>query len=74
LTKTAADNSQVALGRYQSGVGTIIDVLTAQAAAATARQLRITAEYGWQVARAQLALALGRLSGTEPLSTNSTLP
>jgi TolC family type I secretion outer membrane protein len=74
LIKTAADNQQVALGRYQSGVGTIIDVLTAQAAAANARQLRINAEYGWQVARAQLALALGRLSGTEPLSTDSTLP
>ncbi len=74
LIRTAADNQQVALGRYQSGVGTIIDVLTALAAAANARQLRINAEYGWQVARAQLALALGRLSGTEPLSNDSTLP
>jgi outer membrane protein len=74
LTKTAADNQQVALGRYQSGVGTIIDVLTAQAAAANARLLRINAEFGWQVARAQLALALGRLSGTEPLSNPANLP
>jgi outer membrane protein TolC len=74
LTKTAADNQQVALGRYQSGVGTMIDVLTAQTAAASARMLRISAEYGWQVARAQLALALGRLSGTEPLNTDPSLP
>jgi outer membrane protein TolC len=69
LTKTAEDNQQVALGRYQAGVGTIVDVLTAQSAAALARQTRISAELGWQVARAQLALALGRLTGAEPLST-----
>jgi len=74
LIKTAADNQQVALGRYQSGVGTIVDVLTAQSAAANARTLRINAEYGWQLARAQLALALGRLSGTEPLSNPANLP
>ncbi len=74
LTTTAADNQQVALGRYQSGVGTIIDVLTAQSAAASARLLRINAEYGWEVARAQLALALGRLSGTDPLGDLSAPP
>jgi outer membrane protein TolC len=67
LGKTAQDNLRVALGRYQAGVGTILDVLTAQTAALTARQLRINAELGWKVARAQLALALGRLSSAEPL-------
>jgi TolC family type I secretion outer membrane protein len=74
LTKTAEENEQVALGRYQAGVGTIVDVLTAQSAAAFARQTRISAELGWQVARAQLALALGRLTGTEPLSTVGASP
>lgn len=74
LTATAQDNQQVAMGRYQSGVGTMLDVLTAQTAAATARQSRIGAEYGWQVARAQLALALGRLHGTDSLNTVSDLP
>jgi outer membrane protein len=68
LIQTAENNQQVALGRYKSGVGTIIDVLTAQSAAASARLLRIGAEFGWQVARAQFALALGRLSGTDPLA------
>ena len=67
LIRAAEDNQQVAFGRYQSGVGTIIDVLTAQGGAAAARQLRINAELSWQVSRAQLALALGRLSGTDPL-------
>jgi outer membrane protein TolC len=74
LITTAGDNQQVALGRYQSGVGTIIDVLTAQSAAASARLLRINAEFGWQVARAQLALALGRLAGADPLSNLSASP
>jgi TolC family type I secretion outer membrane protein len=74
LTTTAADNEQVALGRYQSGVGTIIDVLTAQSAAASARLQRISAEYGWRVARAQLSLALGRLAGSDPLHDLSQTP
>lgn len=74
LVQTAEENEQVALGRYQSGVGTIIDLLTAQTAAGIARQTRITAEYTWQSSRAQLALALGRLSGTQPLALDATLP
>ncbi|MGO9596257.1 MAG: TolC family protein [Steroidobacteraceae bacterium] len=74
LTKTAENNQQVALGRYQSGVGTIIDVLTAQTAAANARQLRISAELSWQVSRTQLAFALGRLAGAAPLTAGAALP
>lgn len=67
LLSSATENEQVALGRYQAGVGTIVDVLTAQSALAGARQQRIAAERGWHVARAQLALALGRLTSAEPL-------
>jgi outer membrane protein TolC len=74
LTKTAEDNEEVALGRYKAGVGSIVDVLTAQTAAALARQTRINAELGWKVARAQLALALGRLSSAEPLRDSAALP
>ena len=68
LVKTADANQQVALGQYQAGVGTILNVLTALEEAATAAQARITAELNWEVSRAQLALALGRLTGTEPLA------
>lgn len=68
LLASAVENEQVALGRYQAGVGTIVDVLTAQSALAGARQQRIAAERGWLVARAQLALALGRLTSVEPLA------
>jgi TolC family type I secretion outer membrane protein len=74
LTKTASDNLDVALGRYKAGVGTIVDVLTAQTAAATARQYRINAELGWKVARAQFSLALGRLSSAEPMSDDLSMP
>lgn len=73
LVKTADQNQQVALGRYKAGVGTILDLLTAQAAAASAAQTRITAELNWEVSRAQLTLAIGRLSGSEPL-TDQALP
>jgi outer membrane protein len=68
LMSSAQENQDVAFGRYQAGVGTILDLLTAQTGAANARQLRVTAELNWQVARAQLALALGRLSSAKPLS------
>ena len=74
LLKTAEENEQVAIGRYKAGVGSIVDVLTAQTALATARELRINSELGWKVARAQLALALGRLSSATPLADSSQLP
>jgi outer membrane protein len=74
LVKTANENQQVALGRYQAGVGTILDLLTAQAAAATAAQARISAELAWETARGQLAFALGHLSRAEPLVSEPALP
>jgi outer membrane protein len=74
LTKTAELNLEVALGRFKAGVGTILDLLTAQTAAAAALQARISAEHNWEVSRAQLVLALGRLSGAEPLTTDAALP
>jgi len=74
LLKTAEQNLEVSMGRYKAGVGSIVDVLTAQTALATARQVRINAELGWFVARAQLAFALGRLSSAAPLSEQQALP
>jgi TolC family type I secretion outer membrane protein len=74
LVTTSDNNLQVALGRYQAGLGSILDVLTAQTAAATARQLRINAELGWRVARAQLSHAIGRLTSAEPLTKRESPP
>jgi outer membrane protein TolC len=74
LLATAEKNEEVALGRYEGGVATIVDVLTAQSAAALARQTRINTELNWQVARAQLAFALGRLTSAEPLAAEAAPP
>ena len=74
LLKTAQTNQEVATGRYKAGVGSIVDLLTAQTAEAAALQARISAEQNWEIARAQLVLALGRLSGIEPLAADGALP
>jgi TolC family type I secretion outer membrane protein len=67
LAKAAATNEEIATGRYQSGVGSILDVLTAQSASANARLIRIQSEFSWQSARAQLAQAVGRLGSADDL-------
>lgn len=61
LLASAEQSAKVAFGRYQAGVGTVLDLLTAQAAEASARQQRIQSELDWNVQRAGLAQALGRL-------------
>lgn len=64
LLASAEQSARVALGRYQAGVGTVLDLLTAQAAEAGARQQRIQTELEWNVYRAMLAQALGSLDGS----------
>lgn len=60
-------NAQVQLGRFQAGVGTMLDVLSAQASAASARQQLATAEHDYLLSKFTLAQALGQLdSGTLP--------
>jgi outer membrane protein len=61
LLASATQSEQVALGRYKAGVGNILDVLTAQSALASARQQDIQALYGWYIAKATLAQAMGQL-------------
>jgi len=58
---TAQQSSDVAAGRYRSGVGSILDVLTAQAALETARAQEVQARADWFVAVAQLAHDTGTL-------------
>lgn len=55
LLASAEQSERVALGRYKEGVGTIIDLLTAQSALAGARSQDIQARSAWFVALAQLA-------------------
>lgn len=61
LVASAEASAQVALGRYKAGVGSILDVLNAQSALASARQQRIQATLDWNVYRATLAQAMGSL-------------
>nr|WP_256348930.1 TolC family protein [Pseudomonas sp. PDM24] len=67
LEKTAewVDQAQQALqveqGRYRSGVGSMIELLNALTAYATAEQQHINALNRWQVARLKLAASLGHL-------------
>jgi outer membrane protein TolC len=62
LEASAEQSARVAGGRYQAGVGTMLEWLTAQSIAAEARRQRIAARYFWFTSRANLAQAVGRLS------------
>jgi outer membrane protein len=55
LLTSAEQSERVALGRYKEGVGTILDLLTAQSALAAARAQEIQARADWFIAVAQLA-------------------
>ncbi len=61
LLNNAEQSERVALGRYKAGVGSILDVLNAQSALASARQQNIQSTFGWNISRATLAQAMGNL-------------
>lgn len=61
LLESATQSERVAAGRYRAGVGSILDLLSAQAALANARQQRIQAGTSWFVSRTTLAQAMGTL-------------
>ncbi|MFN8178981.1 MAG: TolC family protein [bacterium] len=61
LLNSAGQSHDVALGRYQEGVGTILDLLTAQASLAGARAADVQARADWFLSLAQLAHDTGTL-------------
>jgi outer membrane protein len=61
LLRSAQQSSDVSVGRYREGVGTIVDVLLARTALATARADEIQARWEWHTALAQLAHDVGTL-------------
>ena len=61
LLASAERNAEVATGRYQEGVGTIVDLLNAQTTLATARSQLAQARWAWTTALAQLARNAGIL-------------
>lgn len=87
LLASAVQSEQVAAGRYREGVGSIIDLLTAQSALANARAQQVQSRWQWYTALAQLAHDSGVLgtrgetpfpfvpsSGTPSPSQNVTHP
>jgi outer membrane protein TolC len=61
LQTSARESYNVALARYRAGVGTITDLLTAQSALASAQLQAIQARFAWNLAKANLAKAIGIL-------------
>ena len=62
LLASAEQSADVARARYREGVGTIVDVLTAEAALQDARAQEVQARSDWFLAVAQLAHDTGRLN------------
>ncbi len=60
LRTIATEAYEVSLGRYKAGVGSLLDLLTAQNAATSAQSQLLQAEIGWVSARVYLAIAEGR--------------
>ena len=67
LVASAEQSGKMTLGRYKAGVAnlSIVDVLNAQSALASARQQRVTALYNFQSSRLALAQAIGVLDLTQ---------
>ncbi len=66
LLASAAQSAEVAQGRYKAGVGSILDLLTAQSALADARSQEAQARSLWFLSVAQLAHATGVLQPGSP--------
>jgi outer membrane protein TolC len=76
LIASATRNEAAARARYRAGVGTILDLITAQAALASARAQQAQARWVWSSALAQLAHDVGVLGprgeAPIPLGTDSS--
>jgi outer membrane protein len=62
LLASAIQSEEVARGRYKEGVGSIVDLLVAQSALASARSQDIDSRWQWRGALAQLAHDVGVLN------------
>jgi outer membrane protein TolC len=67
---SAEQSEKMTLGRYKAGVGSILDVLSAQSTLASARQQRVAALYNFQANKFVLAQAIGQLDITLAATKN----
>jgi outer membrane protein TolC len=72
LGRSARASADVAQGRYKEGVGSIVDLLNAQAALELALAEDVRARADYLVALAQLARASGRLDAVAPAPSGGT--
>ncbi len=63
---SARESAQAADARYRAGVGSLLELLTAQADLARARQVQAQADADWLAAFSRLNHALGRLPAATP--------
>jgi outer membrane protein TolC len=61
LMASAEQSNEVALGRYKAGVGSVLDLLSAQSSLALARAQQVQARLEWNTSLAQLAHDAGVL-------------
>ena len=71
---SATEAEKVALGSYEAGASTMLNLLSAQASLANARRQRIQAQYDWYTSRAALAQAVGRLRPGSDDTANAGQP
>jgi outer membrane protein len=64
LVASAEQSNDVALARYKAGVGSVLDLLSAQSALAAARAQQVLARLEWNTSLAQLAHDSGVLDPT----------
>ncbi len=64
LVKSAGQSADAALARYQGGVGSLLDLITAQLDDTNAKVQRIQSYLDWYQALARLNFALGASDGT----------
>lgn len=64
LLASAEQSEKAISGRYQAGLGNILDVLTAQSALANARQQQVGALYNFKAGKFVLAQSIGKLDLT----------
>ena len=72
LLASADESARVAGGRYHEGVGSILDLLTAQTALANARAEKILARADWLLALSRLAHDTGTLAAAGPAAVLPT--
>ena len=76
LMASALQSEEAASGRYRAGVGSILDLLSAQRVLAVARAVQVNARLSWFTALTQLAYDVGVLApdGSNPLVPDAFVP